>query len=59
MESIQILINKITHKIKDLNSSFQIRYNPDNPNKMNFINTLYTLMLPEFYIDVKNKWSKI
>lgn len=41
MESIQLLITKLSYKIKDLNYTFQVRHDPNNKNKLNFINTLY------------------
>lgn len=41
MEKIKLLIDKITDKIKDLNSTFLIRYDPDNKSKLNFINILF------------------
>ena len=41
MEKIILLFEKITNKIKDLDLSFLIRYDPKNKSKLNFTNILF------------------
>lgn len=41
MEKIILLVEKLTNKINELNSTFLVRYDPENKAKLNFINTLF------------------
>lgn len=45
MNKITLLVGEIKNKIKDLNSTFLIRYDPDNKTKLNFTNTLFASLL--------------
>jgi len=45
MEKITLFVEKITKKVKNLDSTFLIRYDPDNKTKLNFINTLFASLL--------------
>ena len=45
MDKIIQLFEKITDKIKELNSTFLVRYNPKNTSKLNFTNILFASLV--------------